>query len=131
MALPKFIKVGMTTLTFSRGCLYPYDAYDLHNQKKGESEGRVVRVVTLSGVQPFIQIHFERLSTTDFTTLRAWIMNPLIQGAGYPFTYRDHAETDHEVRWWEDDNIWRMPMTSFGRFSFAARLRVEGVTDYA
>ena len=131
MALPRFEKTGLQTLTFSRGCLYPYETLYVHNQKKGVSEGRIVRVATLSGTVLFLPVKFERLSLTDFQALRAWIHSPLIQGAAQTFTYVDHAGTSHEVRWWEDDNIWQMPMTSYGLFSFTARLRVEGVIAYA
>lgn len=132
MPYPTFSKSGMTTLTFSRGNLFPVPYTDTYGQSVRESESRLVRVATVSPPVTFHSLHFERLPLADFTNLNAWLRHSLIRGSAYTFTYTDTAGTAYTVRWWPwgasaggENGVFAMPQTSSARYEVDIILRQE------
>ena len=123
MPYPAFSKSGMTTLTFSRGNLFPASYTEDFSQIVAESEAGLVRVSTLRPPVVFHGLHFERLPLADFTALKAWLRNSLIRGRAFTFTYTDTAGTAKTVRWWQD--TLDMPHVASGLYSVDLLLREE------
>lgn len=92
MPLPTFAKAGMTTLTFSRGNVFPSaePAYE-PVQVVGRSYAGTRRVATMRGAeQPFL-LTFERLPAADYVLLLAWFLDPDINWSAGSFTFTNHA----------------------------------------
>lgn len=99
MPLPTFSKATMTTLTFSRGNLFPslhrYEA----QQRIGRSYAGTFRVATLRTPDEAFVLVFERLPLADYTALVAWFTDTRINWAANSFTYTDVAAVATVVRY--------------------------------
>ena len=125
MPSPQFSKIGVTTLVFSRGDLFPSRTPESYNQVWSESEAKVVRVATISPPVIWYALHFANLPLADYTALRNWPRHALILGRAYTFTYTDVNAIAFTVRWWHD--TFEMPQTSYQRYSVDIMLRDETV----
>lgn len=125
MPYPSLSKSGMTTLTFSRGNLFPTSYTEDFSQVIAESESGLVRVATLRPPIVFHGLHFERLPLADFTALKAWLRNSLIRGRANTFTYTDTASVAKTVRWWQD--TLDMPQVASGLYSVDLVLREDTI----
>ena len=125
MAYPQFSKDGLTTLVFSQGNLYPVVEQLQFNQVKDRAEGGPIRVATLSAPTTFLPLHFDGLSLTDYQNLKAWLLNPQVNGSAFPFTFTNVNGVEYEVRWWEDNGLFQMPEVSTGLYTVDIRLIVD------
>jgi len=127
MPYPTFSKTGLTTLTFSRGALFPQRRPTHYRQRRGVSEAGTVRVATLSPPVQELVLHFERLPAADFALLDAWLAAALVNGSAQTFTYTDSTSTAYTVRWWPSDaeSTFDMVQVAAGLYNVDLPLRVE------
>lgn len=99
MALPTFSKSGMTTLTFSRGNIFP-SVHDYDPQQSiGVSYAGTRRVATIRSAEETFDLVFERLPSADYTALLAWFTDADINWSAESFTYTDVNGTATTVRY--------------------------------
>ena len=122
MALPTFSKTSMTTLTFSRDVLLPYQRPVTYHRKRKVSGGGVIRIAKTGIADRLIRLRFAQLLLADFTTLAAWFDHPLINEGLEPFTYTDSASVAYTVYWWDD--TFDMPEQEGGFYSVEVTLRI-------
>lgn len=92
MPLPTFSKSGMTTLTFSRGNVYPSEepAYE-PVQVIGRSYAGTRRVATIREPDQSFVLVFERLPAADYALLIAWFQHTLINWSAESFMFTNQA----------------------------------------
>lgn len=121
MALPTFSKTGMTTLTFSRDVLLPYQRPVTYHRVRKVSGGGVVRIAKTGSADRLIRLRFEQLLPGDYTTLAAWFDHANINEGLESFTYTDSASVAYTVYWWDD--TFDMPEQAGGLYSVELTLR--------
>lgn len=99
MAFPSFSKSGVTTLTFSRGNVWPSVHDYAPQQVIGVSYAGTRRVAVIRDPEETFDLNFERLPTADYTALLAFFSDPLIDWSRYSFTYTDTASVATPVRY--------------------------------
>ena len=126
MALPSFSKSGVTTMTFSRGDAWPRRTPGDERQLVGVSEGKQVRVATLSVPEEFIVLDFAgqtALPSADYANLSVFLRNALINFRATSFTFTDTDASARTVRYW--GGFYELTQTSSGRYQGVLTLRVE------
>ena len=99
MPFPTFSKSGVTTVTFSRGDVFP-DVHDYEPvQVIGVSYAGTRRVATLRAPDEFFDLVFERLPLADYNALLAFFSNALVNWSASSFTYTDTASVATTVRY--------------------------------
>lgn len=99
MALPTFSHASMTTLTFSKGNIFPSDdSVREPNQIVKFTESGQVKVATLSQRILFLPVVFVRLPQADIDNLIAWFEDANINWAESAFTWTDAFSTAYSVR---------------------------------
>ena len=126
MALPSFSKALVPTMTFSRGDAWPRRTPGDERQLVGVSEGKQVRVATLSAPEEFITLDFAAqtaLPSADYTNLSAFLKNTLINFRANSFTFTDTDSSIKTVRYWS--GYYDFTQTVLGRYQGTLTLRVE------
>lgn len=121
MAYPQLTD-GMTTVTFSRGNLYPVDNPVQLDQKRLVSQGKKVRVAQLGPDEEYKVIAFRQLPYADYLAVRAFL---LAKRSNQTFTLIDSTSTSYTVRWWPSDDRFSMPDMGNGLYNLDLPVRVE------
>lgn len=99
MPLPTFSKTGVTTVTFSRGNVFP-SAHDYTPaQVIGVSYAGTRRVATIRSADETFDLIFERLALADYTALLAFFTATTINWSAASFTYTDTSSVATTVRY--------------------------------
>lgn len=126
MALPSLSKAGATTVTFSRGYSWPRPTPGDERQLVGVSEGKQVRVATLSVPEEFIVLDFANqtaLPAADYTNLSTFLRNTLVNFRAFTFTFTDTDGTTFTVRYW--GGLLDFVQTSSELYQGTLTLRIE------
>lgn len=128
MAYVILSKTGVTTVTLSRGHLFPHRHPTQIQQRRIEAENRqVVRVVTTGERLRWLMLHLERLPLADYTALLAFFDDPLVNWSAFPFTVMDVDGTSYTVRWWPEggEATFDFPEVAYQLYSGDLPLRIE------
>jgi hypothetical protein len=99
MPLPTLSKGGVTTVTFSRGNVFP-SVHDYEPvQIVGISYAGTRRVATIRAPDEFFDLVFERVAVGDYTAMLAFFGNALVNWSANSFTYTDSASVATTVRY--------------------------------
>lgn len=123
MPYPTFTKTGMTTLTFSRGDVFPRQHIYQPRQRIGRSYAGTYQVATLGDPDERLPLVFVRLPQADYTALVAWFQHALINWAANSFTYTNSASVITVVRYLAGSLD--MPEVSNGLYSVTLDLTKE------
>lgn len=126
MALPTWVKSGVSTVTFSRGDRFPRPLEGSEGQLVAESEAGTVRVATLHAVVRFYTMNFAgqtRLPTADYDAMRTFLLDPLVNLSANSFTWTDTDGTARTVRYM--DGLSQFSPSSSGFYQGSILLREE------
>lgn len=126
MAALMFSKSGVTPIVFSRGDAWPRATPGDERQTFSVSEGKTVRVATLSLPEEFLILDFRTetaLPTADYTNLGAFLKHALITFRAQSFTFTDFDASTQTVRYW--GGYYEFVQTTPGRYQGTLTLRRE------
>lgn len=123
MAFPSFSKTGVTTMTFSRGDIFPTRKPVQARQRIGKSESGQIQVATLSLPEYLHLLTFTGLATSDYTNLLTFLTDDDINFAENTFTYTDVNGSTYTVRYL--DGALDAQETSAGQWMMTLTLREE------
>jgi hypothetical protein len=99
MALPRFERSGLSTLTFSRAYLATSGRKPPKpRQKVGRSDAGTWEVLTLGEPDQQIPLEFSQLPLADVEALDTFLGPSGVNFAALPFTFVDIDSTETEVR---------------------------------
>jgi hypothetical protein len=107
MALPQFVKTGLTTITWTRSYILPYQRPLKPRQRVGRTDGGQFYVATLGSADQEFILQFEQMPATDWALATAWLNSTTINWAANTFTFIDTAGTSYTVRCldFEDEQV--------------------------
>lgn len=99
MRNPTFSKAGVTTVTFSRGVLFPIRKSTNKRQLMNFASGGTPYVLTMSTNKDiFIDISFANLTATDISNLITFFDDAAVNWRASTFTYTDSENTATTIR---------------------------------
>lgn len=112
---PTLSKSGVTTVTLSRGSIFPSAEPYIPNQFVGVSDSNVVRTAVLGDARQILEVPFAQLTSADITNLRNFFQNSLINWGENSFTYTDEDSNSFTVKYIQP--MFKPERDSSGNFS--------------
>ncbi|RJQ29221.1 hypothetical protein C4571_02185 [Candidatus Parcubacteria bacterium] len=112
---------GATTVTLTRGPIFPYTPQTDKYQLIGRTAGNTIIVQELATQDSVYTFRFANVSDSDYADLYSF-WNTTIDGANETFTFTDPDASAHTARWM---NGWKWEQTSEGRWAGEVTLRYE------